>query len=146
MCLSNPYKSGPWRKASRTPELLISLCLAMPYSSCCGEGIQPGFSLQMWLLMFPQGKCVLTGKCVSQHTCHGYAQSMGRTTRCPSSPSFRGCREPVMEHKLTSELLAAMSVWLGAVFKTQCISTQNCVPERNQSTGVGGKAERTTQL
>lgn len=42
--------------------------------------------------------------------------------------------------------LAAVSVWLGAMFKTQCISTQNCVPERNQRTGVGGKAERTLQL
>lgn len=42
--------------------------------------------------------------------------------------------------------LASMPLWLGAVFKTQHISTQKCISERNQRTGMGGKGERTPQL
>jgi len=43
--------------------------------------------------MFPQGEHVLTGKCAFQHAYHGYAQSMGGSTKHPSLPSFRGFPE-----------------------------------------------------
>lgn len=107
LCLDNTYKYGSWRKASRSPTaslLLISFCLTVHYSSCCREGRQPVFSVQRWLLRFPRGKRVLTGKFVSQHAYHGYAQSMGRSTKRPGLPSFRGSPKTEMEHRLTSKL------------------------------------------
>lgn len=69
------------------------VCPAMQYSSGCREGEQPGFSVQRWLLAFPQGKHVLTGGCVSQHAYHGYAQSGGSCSTRPGSRIFRGFPE-----------------------------------------------------